>query len=198
AAAGPDQSDGGVVDVTDAIPEDVPIRRPHQQRALSDPERWRDAHPDETGLELAELDAVVHEAELFHRGPGLTPLSHVLALVLADRAVLRRRLAGRLLHRAGRADVRPHSAAAGSVRAFSLSPGSFRLYSRSGVKYVTATATSADAPATAKAVDELAMATTNERNGAEKLFETSTRVRNAPFARPRMCAGTSRWRGTNA
>ena len=34
--------------------------------------------------------------------------------------------------------------------------------------------------------------------GAEKLFEMRTSVRNAPLARPRMCAGTSRCRGTKA
>src|SRR5438874_365252 len=82
-----------VVDVSDAVPENVAARRSHEQRALPDAERRGDADSDESGLELALLDPVVHQT---------------------------------------------------------------------------------------------------------KLFETSTRVRNAPFARPRMCAGTSRWRGTNA
>src|SRR5439155_1739826 len=108
----PDRGDGLVIDVADAVPEDVAVRRPHKQGALPDPERRRHADSDESRLELAQLDPVLHQPKLFHRGPGLAALAHVLPLVLADGAMLRRRLARGLLHRAGRADVRPHSAAA--------------------------------------------------------------------------------------
>jgi len=43
-----------------------------------------------------------------------------------------------------------------------------------------------------------ATTTMSERTAGEALFEMSTTVRNAPFARPRMLAGTSRCRGMKA
>ena len=126
-ASSADLRDGRIVDVTDAVPHHVPVRGPHEKGTLSDAERWRHAHADESGLELAELDPVFHQTKLLDGRPSLTALPHVLPLVLADGAVLRWRLARRLLDRAGYADVRPHSAAVGSARSFSLSGGSFRL-----------------------------------------------------------------------
>ena len=43
-----------------------------------------------------------------------------------------------------------------------------------------------------------ATTTIAERTAGDALLEMSTTVRNAPLARPRRFAGTSRWRGMNA
>src|SRR6266513_946082 len=41
--------DGGVVDVADAVPEDIPVRGPHEKGALPDAQRRLDADADEAG-----------------------------------------------------------------------------------------------------------------------------------------------------
>ena len=96
----------GVIDVPDAVPEEVAARRSQEQRALPDAEQRFDAHTSEVGFEVAQHDAVTGRAEVSQRRPLLPALAHVLTLVLADRAPLWPRVRRFLLYSAGHADVR--------------------------------------------------------------------------------------------
>jgi hypothetical protein len=78
------------------------------QRALADGEGRLGPDPDQAGLVLAVAVEVGHR-ERRQRGPGLPARGHVLPLVLADRAVRRRRLARGELGTARSADEGRHS-----------------------------------------------------------------------------------------
>ena len=109
-----DQSDGGVVDQRDAIPQDVAFRRAQEQCALADRELGLRADADEAWLVLAE-PVVMRNSEPFERCPRLPLGRDVLALVFADRALNRWNVTRRILCAAGSADEcrhgLPHSAA---------------------------------------------------------------------------------------
>src|SRR6478672_9115059 len=81
-----DQSDRGVIDQRDAIPQDIPLRRAKKQSALADRELRLRADPDEPRLVLAE-SVVVRNPEPLERCPRLALGRDVLALVFADGAL---------------------------------------------------------------------------------------------------------------
>src|SRR6267142_4886871 len=109
-----DQGDRGVVDQRDAIPQDVPLRRAHEQCALADGELRLRTDADEAWLVLAE-PIVVRNPEPFQRCPRLPLRRDVLALVFADGALSRWSATRRILSAAGSADEcrhgLPHTAA---------------------------------------------------------------------------------------
>src|SRR5262249_9151460 len=100
--------DGALVEKALAVPKHVAGRRLHQQGALADGEAGDGADAGEAGLLLAQVVLVALRRHLLERGPLLAPPADVLALVLADRAGGRRRVAGGDLAAAGPADVRRH------------------------------------------------------------------------------------------
>ena len=102
-----DQRDRGVVDQRDAIPENVSLRRTHEQRALPDGEPRRGADTDQARLVLAK-SIVVRNPQALQRGPRLPLGRDVLALIFTHRALRRWGFAWRILRTAGRADERRH------------------------------------------------------------------------------------------
>ncbi len=109
--------DRRVVDEADAVPQDISLRRAHQQRALGDGEGGEGANSEQSRFELRER-VVVGPAHLLERGPGLAERVHVLPLLLADGATFRRFVTRRVLRAAGGADEGGHqcSFTAGAVR----------------------------------------------------------------------------------
>src|SRR4029079_1036731 len=89
-ARGAERPHRRVIDVPDAIPEEVAVRRLHEERPLADPDGRRDADAEEPRLLLAHLDAMPARRELLQRGPRLPAAAHVLALVFADGTGARR------------------------------------------------------------------------------------------------------------
>jgi hypothetical protein len=87
AAPRADGRDAVVIDESDAVPEEVPGRRPDEERPLSDADRWIGPDPGEAGLELAHLDAVTFAAERGQGDPALPTGWNILPFVVADRAV---------------------------------------------------------------------------------------------------------------
>src|ERR1043166_9215223 len=78
----------------------VAVRRAHQHGALADREARLRGDPDDGRFVL--LPAVhMRDRELFLRGPALPRWRHVLPLVVADRAIRRRLVGGRILRPAG-------------------------------------------------------------------------------------------------
>src|SRR5205085_12429354 len=103
-----DRSDRLVVDQGDAVPEEVPGGRLDEERALADRERRVGPDPSQPGLLL--LDAVAMAGpQLLERRPALAVRRHPLALVLADRARVRRLRALGVLEAARRADKGGHA-----------------------------------------------------------------------------------------
>ena len=82
-----DFDDRGIVDDGDAVPKQVALRRPHEQRALADSKRRFRADTDQAHV-LTQL-AVMLLAQLVQRRPSLALPSDVLTLVLADGAAFR-------------------------------------------------------------------------------------------------------------
>src|SRR5439155_3138328 len=108
AAAGPDRRDALRIDEAEAVPEDVAGGSLNKQGALADTDRRIGADPGQAGLEVTHLDPVSFATKLGQSRPALASRWHVLPLVVADRAVCRRAVAGRLLHPAGPAAVGVH------------------------------------------------------------------------------------------
>jgi len=75
--------DRGVVEQADAIPQDVPARRLHQQGALADGEGWSGADAGQAGLKRADFIGV-SLLQFGQGGPFLAVEADVLALVQAD------------------------------------------------------------------------------------------------------------------
>src|SRR5215217_3863478 len=98
-----DQSNRGVIDQRDAIPQDIPLRCAKEQSALADRKLGLRADADEPRLVLAET-VVMRNSEPLQRGPRLALRRDVLALVFADRALSRWSVARRILCAAGTAD----------------------------------------------------------------------------------------------
>src|ERR1700674_330301 len=87
AAPRPDGGNALVIDEAEAVPKEVATRRLDEQCALADADGGIGAHPGETRLEFAHLDAVAFAAEPGQRHPALPTRWNVLPLVGADRAV---------------------------------------------------------------------------------------------------------------
>src|SRR2546427_5667563 len=101
--------DPGVVDKSQAVPEDVAFGGLYQQCPLADPNRWIRADPGQPGFELADVGAAALRLELRKGYPALSTRRDVLTLVLADRAVRWWLRAGGVLHAAGAANVGGHA-----------------------------------------------------------------------------------------
>ena len=86
------------------IPQDVARVRGHQQRPLAHADIGLARDPRQAGLDLANHRAAAVNGELRHRRPALTVGRDPLALVLAQRAVLRRCGGRRVVRAAGGAD----------------------------------------------------------------------------------------------
>src|SRR6266567_3128471 len=110
-----------IVDQADAVPHDVAHGRLRDQRALADRHLWPCRDLKEARLEVLDDVPPTLRHQLLEGGPLLAIPADVLPLVLADRAVLRRRLARRVLHAARAADERWHlySRASGDSRRLS-------------------------------------------------------------------------------
>src|SRR5260370_10870773 len=111
AAPRPHGRDSLVIEVSEAVPEEVAGRRLDQQRSLADADRRIATNPGQSRLEVANLDPVAFAVKLGQSGPALALGWNVLALVIADRAVHRRTVTWRLLHATRAADIRIHSLA---------------------------------------------------------------------------------------
>ncbi len=110
-----DERDRRVIEHRDAIPQHIPVRRAHQDRALADGKARLRRDADNSRFVLVPA---VHmgDRELVLRGPALTRRRHVLPLVVADRAIRRRLVGGRILRSAGRADEGVHVPLSDSFR----------------------------------------------------------------------------------
>jgi len=95
-----DDSNGGVINQRDAIPQDVTFRRAQQQRTLADGKLRRRADADQARFVLAE-SIVVRNPQPLQRCPRLPLGRDELALVFAHRAVGRGSISGRILGAAG-------------------------------------------------------------------------------------------------
>lgn len=84
---------GRVIDQAHAIPEDVALLVLKQQSAFPYSESRHSSNANQAGFVLSELIAKTVLLKLAKRGPLLSLISDILALVLADWAVLRRLLA---------------------------------------------------------------------------------------------------------
>lgn len=88
AADRPDRRDALVVDVAEAVPEEIAAVRADEESTLADAERGLYPDAGQVRFEVAQLDALPLRAELVERRPQLPTLANVLALVLADRAAV--------------------------------------------------------------------------------------------------------------
>src|SRR6185503_19465294 len=105
----PDAVDELVIEVRDAVPQDVARAALDEQRALTDGERRRAADPEDPAV-VADFGLVALE-EVFPRDPDLAGVVwDVLTLVLADRARGGRLVGRRVLRRARLAQVARHPA----------------------------------------------------------------------------------------
>src|SRR5438093_750090 len=97
-----------LVDVADAVPEEVAAPCLHEEGALADPEARPgvDAPKGLLPLDLAQAVPVSAPFHLFERRPLLSSPADVLALVVADQAPFGGRRALSVLHSAGLTDVR--------------------------------------------------------------------------------------------
>lgn len=96
------RSDGLGVDVRGDIEEEVPLGGLREVAGLADAELRFDPQRVESGLAFGDGDAVALGLELFTGRPDLSLIGHPLALIGADRTLLRQR--GHRLHPAGPAD----------------------------------------------------------------------------------------------
>src|SRR5262249_33514762 len=108
AAARPDRLDRRVVEEADAVPEDVAGRGLDEESLLADTEGGDGGDAGEAGILLAEHVPVALGRHLGQCRPPLSLPPDVLALVLADRAAGRRRVAGGVLDAAGDAHASGH------------------------------------------------------------------------------------------
>jgi len=81
-----DGADGFFIEETDAIPEDVAVRRLDEERALADGELRLSADANEVWLLLKDDVFPWALAHFFERGPGLSVGADVLTFVEADGA----------------------------------------------------------------------------------------------------------------
>jgi hypothetical protein len=95
-----------VVQERHAVPHQRAALERDEQRSLANRQVRIDADAVEPGV-VADL-VVVGAPQLLGARPPLAGLGDVLALVLADLAAVRRRVGGRVLGRAGQADVCGH------------------------------------------------------------------------------------------
>src|SRR5262249_54613547 len=96
-----------VIDAGDAVSDDCADGCSQEERALPNSKLRQGANPDQSRLVLL-VTVEVARREFIERGPLLAAGRNVLALVLADRTGGRRRLRGRKLAAAGRADEGRH------------------------------------------------------------------------------------------
>src|SRR5260370_27905884 len=89
AAPRPHGRDSLVIEVSEAVPEEVAGRRLDQQRSLADADRRIATNPGQSRLEVAHLDLVAFAAKLRQSGPALALGWHVLALGTPDPPVHR-------------------------------------------------------------------------------------------------------------
>ena len=92
----------GVIEKRYAVPENVAVRRAHEQRPLTDPECWLEANADQVRFLGAQLGGAI-VGQVRGGGPLLAVPADGLAFVLADRAVSGRRVGVGVLHGACRA-----------------------------------------------------------------------------------------------
>ena len=99
--------DGGLVHQAGAVPQDAAVRCPQKEGSLAEGEPRLDADSGEAGS-LGRHPIAVAGAELVQSGPRLPAPSDVLALVIADDAVVRWGGALGVLGATGGADVIRH------------------------------------------------------------------------------------------
>jgi hypothetical protein len=108
APEGPHLLDGLIIDEALAVPKNVAGLGLDQQRTLADPELRGRADPSQVPLVRAHLAVKTFSLQGAHRCPPLPMPAHVLALVLADGAAIRRALARLVLNCTGPADEALH------------------------------------------------------------------------------------------
>jgi hypothetical protein len=100
---------GLIIDIANAIPEKVAVRGLDEKGALTDRKVRFRSNADQTSLLFPKLIRVVQCLHLCERRPFLPLPAHVLAFVLADEALRRRRVRDVILHAARLADERFHA-----------------------------------------------------------------------------------------
>src|SRR3984893_4556033 len=103
-----DRLDGRVVDHSEAVPQQVALRRANKQRALAYGKRRLGSDPSKAAV-VAHLVAMFL-AEIVKGRPALPRPTDVLPLVFTDRALLRRPFGRSELDAAGCADIVRHVA----------------------------------------------------------------------------------------